>query len=72
MTAALLTATEVAAILKVTPKWVERRGISGEIESVKVGNYRRFTIESVERYIAKHSTADAMQRTVRSPRRKAA
>lgn len=72
MTSALLTATDVADLLKVTPKWVERRAVAGEIESVKYGRYRRFSIEAVEQYIAKHSTADPMQRTIRSPRRRTA
>jgi len=72
MTSPLLTAVEVAGLLKVTPKWVERRAAAGEIASVKVGHYRRFRADAVDLYIAKHSTADPMQRTSRSTRRRAA
>ena len=72
MSAPLLTAAEVAAVLKMETKWVERRAVAGEIASVKLGHYRRFTQAAVDLYIAKHSSADPMQRTTRSPRRRAA
>ena len=70
----LLTAADVADLLKVETKWVERRAAANkkkpevppEIPSVKVGHYRRFRLEDVETYIAKHSTADPMQRSTRS------
>ena len=62
----LLTATDVAGLLKVEKKWVERAAAAGEIPSAKVGHYRRFKVEDVETYIAKHSTTAPLARSTRS------
>lgn len=70
----LLTAADVADLLKVETKWVERRAaadkkkpeVPPEIPSVKVGHYRRFRLEDIETYIAKHTSADPFTRSTRS------
>jgi excisionase family DNA binding protein len=49
---ALLTADEVAARLGVGVKWVWAQARAGSIPHVKLGRYRRFRPEAIDRWIA--------------------
>lgn len=48
----LLTADEVAARLDVGVKWVWAQARAGSIPHVKLGRYRRFRQEAIDRWIA--------------------
>lgn len=47
----LLTVAEVAAILKVSPRWVYQRARSGELRSGTFGRTLRFKLADVTAYI---------------------
>jgi excisionase family DNA binding protein len=50
-TGALLTAEEVAELLRVPLSWVYRAAREGSLPSVRCGRYRRFDAEDVDRWI---------------------
>ena len=48
---ALLTAEEVAAILRVTPRWVADAGRSGRLPSVRLGRFRLYRRAAIVEWI---------------------
>ena len=50
----LLTADQVAEQLQVSDEWVRECARRGDLPSVKLGRYRRFTQDDVDAYIASH------------------
>ena len=52
-TGALLTADEVAKLLRVPLSWVYRAAREGSLPSVRCGRYRRFDAKDVDRWIDK-------------------
>lgn len=48
----LLTVDDVAAILRVRPRWVYEAAARGDLPRVKVGGYVRFRREAIEQWIA--------------------
>ncbi len=48
---ALLTAADVANMLGVTEAWVYAQSRAGKIPTVKLGRYRRYRLEAIERWI---------------------
>jgi excisionase family DNA binding protein len=47
----LLTADEVAELLGMTTSWVYAASRKGELPTVKLGRYRRYRREAIERWI---------------------
>jgi excisionase family DNA binding protein len=50
-TGRLLTAEQVAEVLRVPRSWVYRAAREGSLPSVRCGRYRRFDADDVERWI---------------------
>lgn len=50
----LLTAAEVAAILRVPKSWVYEQARSGALPPVTLGRYRRFREESIREWVGEH------------------
>jgi excisionase family DNA binding protein len=50
----LLTAEEVAELVGMGVDWIYEQARRGRIPVVKLGRYRRFRRESIERWIAEH------------------
>ncbi len=48
----LLTATEVAELLKVPRSWVYARSREGSIPTVALGRYRRYRREAIDRWLS--------------------
>jgi len=53
----LLTAAEVASILRVPKSWVYEQARSGQLPTVCLGRYRRFREESICEWIDRHEAA---------------
>jgi excisionase family DNA binding protein len=47
---ALLTAAEVAELLSVPKSWVYAEARAGRLPNIRVGRYRRFSLESIEEW----------------------
>jgi excisionase family DNA binding protein len=55
---ALLTASEVAELLRVPKSWVYRAAREGSLPSVRCGRYRRFDVGDVDRWIESQKVSD--------------
>jgi excisionase family DNA binding protein len=60
----LLTAAEVAAMLRVRQSWVYAEARAGRIPHVRLGRYTRFLASSVEAWIFERETGPAPKRPV--------
>jgi len=47
---ALLTAAEVAELLSVPTSWVYAEARAGRLPHIRIGRYRRFSLESIEEW----------------------
>ena len=65
--AALLTASEVAALLQVPTSWVYAQTRTGRIPHVRVGRYCRYRADSIEQWIAELERGPAPKRKYRQP-----
>ena len=54
MSNGLLTAAEVAEMLRVPKSWVYRAAREGDLPYVECGRYRRFDAMDVDRWIVEH------------------
>lgn len=59
----LLTAEEVADRLQVTGAWVREMARRGEIPSLKLGRYRRFSAEAIDAWLQDRAAATYKRRT---------
>jgi|SRR3990167_2535337 len=59
----LLSVKEAAKIYSVPKSWIAEAARSGELPSVKVGHYRRFTREDLNAYIEKHRKEKALDKS---------
>jgi excisionase family DNA binding protein len=50
----LLTAAEVASMLRVPKSWVYEQARSGALPTVTLGRYRRFREESIREWVGEH------------------
>jgi excisionase family DNA binding protein len=64
----LLTVGEVAALLRVKPRYVYRLAGTGELVRVYVGRYVRIPAISVDAYIEAHTVTGPSKPVVRAPR----
>ncbi len=53
----LLTAEEVADHMKVTVAWVHAMARAGEMPSLKLGRYRRFSAKAIEDWLQSRQSA---------------
>ena len=63
-TDALMTATEVAALLQVTVEWVWDQSRRGEMPSVKLGKYRRFRRSAILEWVEQKEKRTYVRRSV--------
>lgn len=62
-----LTPAEVASLLGVKESWVYSQARAGRFPSVRIGRYRRFRRETIERWIEEHEHAQAARESAGTP-----
>jgi excisionase family DNA binding protein len=66
----MMTARQVAELLRVHENWVYEQAAAGVLPSYKIGGTRRFDPTEVRRFIAEHRQPKREQPARREPRRK--
>jgi excisionase family DNA binding protein len=61
----MMTARQVAELLRVHANWVYDQAASGELPSYKIGGTRRFDAEELRAWIAEHREAERLRRPTR-------
>ena len=72
MSAPLWTPTDLAARWSRPVAWVRRAAAAGTIPAVRIGGLWRFDPTDIERYEARHRSADPLSMTPGSAKRQAA